>query len=1807
MGSSYIVLHIRRRHRPRTSIAAYFLRLSRSCGIGRLQARTAKRGRPLNSTCNEEPPHCDDLPPGDDESTPVVVTPPRYAEILNARRAQIQLESEPIWPVFACRQKFPKIQPKIPVIPDRRSCNQRIKTWRAAAGCVRYFPLLLPLNILDHFHTVLQPDVFFHFFLHVPAPSLLRCGDVASNPGPFNVSEAINDLESYQRFTFKLRSHVINLIHHAEFSTIDFEALDYRSSNVKDGVSNVLLENSVILPTRNQAARAALSCENRTAIRQNDTSNRILARAVLSCENLSAIRQNNTSNRILARKIVKRGLHPTPCIYMDAHEILVDRQQPIPFVMSSCPHCKCLRDKSEARLCCNMGKRIISYDDFPIWPREFMSVLDSVWNIGEKSRELNNLCNFSSMGTSTADGNPGFEYRQNHQIPQMYHLSGRTFHRIPGPKRSRDGEMMYYNHHPDPSIYVDNQDFTSLRQYMAENNELAHELKTISDLAYDTLRVYVHPEDAPSNKEESFSLHGTTRDCFHPPSLMGVVLPHSGNMVSVPESSQLFETAQYPLLFPQGRGGYYNDLSLSCHSYRRPWYVDACNTPTSEISSVADFTKYVLYQKCELLMQVHTCAQQYILDQFSRWQSMIFDVMAKNQSVTKSIKARVARYADIIESKEKKKAPDSRPIFMPASVPGSPAHQKREIRNGLSIFARKGNPHMFITFTGNAKWPDFIAAVKAQVPGIADDDINAILFPDLMARVFRKRLAECEKDLRSGKIFGDKMCYIQRVIEFQKRGMPHAHICLRLGPAKDRRGRQTKITAQLADSWVSTRLFYHEECPLWAEYPNDSDESIQSCFNRKECACAAHVLGRMVKSKMLHTKCDPSRCQREDGSCKRGYPKAAGTDESSRTWCDARGYWHHKRLYACDARVVPYNRALLLRYNAHINVEISGTVKVICYLKKYMTKLPDCSRSSIDAVYATPSIEFTEWQKLRHTSVSEACLRMRGIDLNSSSVGCTQLFAHKKGQHSVRFWDDETATEAAANAASIAESNLLRYFWRNKKLRHLKFEEYFSRFVLQASLPKREGRKYFEDTPKNLLCSPMYAVERTTMHIARLEMVHTKDPELRALRSLLRVKAAYSFTNLRRVLEGDESTLYPTFVEAADACGLCTGSDDAARVMEEMINPCVEAWKNVKPPDMVVFTGEPRMLRYTFIMLAMSGSPVAVLFEDFWRYLAIDLPLGKRTPVAEIPDDIKMHYLLTELSKLLFQERMTLADIGLPELGDEIDIMAEEILRYPQMALETVARGHDKLNPSQRVVVETIERAVQEQIISQCDQQKLFFLDGKPGRGKTFVTNVIASRLRLKKLIVAICSPSAKGAIQYMGALTSHKTFGIPIFDGEPTAPLQPLFTKNHRNARFLFLANLIVIDEAPMMHSCAFDMIDRFLREIMGVDVPFGGKVVLCSGDFGQLSPVTFMPGRASALAVSIKDHESFKFFKRLLLRKSERHVDDPGFTGFTDALADGNGMDGYFDITVPPSIFMSTDERGTLAKYFYGALDYDAQDPLSIMKSRLYRSAIIAYTNEDVVAYNNIVAEHVYTSLGLDNQWWSLKASECPTEGECNLATPEAMEVHEEPGVPSHELRIFPGALLSLMRNYLPSRGLVNGALLLPVSHTRNTVEVINVTPNSPFYGEHQTLFRFMFTMGVKQLMNFTRKQFPLRYAYAGTVHRYQGDTVYEKLLLDCRVHSFAHGQLSVAFSRATKASNVSVLGSETDVAARKVTGLVYREFLSFEDDVTAAEVIMNVQGTGEISADDCSEDEEAELQRQLQLRNKAHVRRQRIRAKK
>ena len=85
-----------------------------------------------------------------------------------------------------------------------------------------------------------------------------------------------------------------------------------------------------------------------------------------------------------------------------------------------------------------------------------------------------------------------------------------------------------------------------------------------------------------------------------------------------------------------------------------------------------------------------------------------------------------------------------------------------------------------------------------------------------------------------------------------------------------------------------------------------------------------------------------------------------------------------------------------------------------------------------------------------------------------------------------------------------------------------------------------------------------------------------------------------------------------------------------------------------------------------------------------------------------------------------------------------------------------------------------------------------------------------------------------------------HYRFGVPVplleAEAKSTIPIQT------ERAKVLADASLIVIDEATMGHGRMYRLIDEFFRDLMGsidgalADVPFGGKVIVLSGDFRQL-----------------------------------------------------------------------------------------------------------------------------------------------------------------------------------------------------------------------------------------------------------------------------------------------------------------------------------------------------------------------------------
>jgi hypothetical protein len=85
----------------------------------------------------------------------------------------------------------------------------------------------------------------------------------------------------------------------------------------------------------------------------------------------------------------------------------------------------------------------------------------------------------------------------------------------------------------------------------------------------------------------------------------------------------------------------------------------------------------------------------------------------------------------------------------------------------------------------------------------------------------------------------------------------------------------------------------------------------------------------------------------------------------------------------------------------------------------------------------------------------------------------------------------------------------------------------------------------------------------------------------------------------------------------------------------------------------------------------------------------------------------------------------------------------------------------------------------------------------------------------------------------------------------------------------------------------------------------------------------------------------------------------------------------------------------------------------------------------------------------------------------------------------------------------------------------------------------------------------IEFERLQFPVKLAYAITSNRSQGQTFSEKVIIDCRSPSFAHGQLYVACTRATDPNNMIVIGAPT----RQAIAVTYQELIQQSHDVYQA----------------------------------------------
>ena len=468
---------------------------------------------------------------------------------------------------------------------------------------------------------------------------------------------------------------------------------------------------------------------------------------------------------------------------------------------------------------------------------------------------------------------------------------------------------------------------------------------------------------------------------------------------------------------------------------------------------------------------------EYVVDMYSRTEEERLSYIGQERKYHSTEVYEAAEHQD----EEDELDPE---IKLPASFVGSRAWTSAQTADVMALSRKYGKPTFFCTMTFNPDWPE---VRERLLPGQSASDI-----PTIVAHVFKSRLEKVLQILHT--CFGTKR-YMIKVIKFQKRGFPHAHIIIKVLPFHFLRLRQKNDTVH--------------HCQVDPEPPFEFLDAIISAELPRDNT----ILREKVKKYMMHGQdhlSHPgSRCN-HNGQCIYNFPQSVQPTTS----VDEYGRLHLRRRQPEDIWVVPYCPALLQFADCHFHFDVVYTAKIFSYLYKYLYKGPDTTFFTVeDAVFTDgphPVNEITDYEKGRYLSAPEACWRILEFEITRKEPAVEGLPIHLPGHNVPQF--------RRSDGTRSSTSLLNRYFLRTPELQHLRYEEYFEQFVLY---PYSDGdeildRDHLEKPCRNVTRKKASRHVRVDK-VARINSVSIRSGELFYLRTLLLHRSATSFEDLRKI------------------------------------------------------------------------------------------------------------------------------------------------------------------------------------------------------------------------------------------------------------------------------------------------------------------------------------------------------------------------------------------------------------------------------------------------------------------------------------------------------------------------------------------------------------------------------------------------------------------------------------------------------------------------------------------------------------------
>ncbi|XP_076047306.1 uncharacterized protein LOC143028827 [Oratosquilla oratoria] len=527
--------------------------------------------------------------------------------------------------------------------------------------------------------------------------------------------------------------------------------------------------------------------------------------------------------------------------------------------------------------------------------------------------------------------------------------------------------------------------------------------------------------------------------------------------VILSHTNYFYDIFQYPLLIPHGGKGY-------THNLKRQKKVNALSSAKIDVPKdgkrLSPCANLYMERKdvFNYLTKRRMLFQQFVVDNYVKVESHRLCFIVDNQASIRRERCDILK-ADVASAKER----GQRIIISPTFV-GGPRYMKERQQDALAFVTHYGSPDFFITFTMNPKWKELRAAV-VEMKG--NPNTGCCDRPDMVSWVFKLKVEALIDDFTKNHIVGRVKAFLYS-IEWQKRGLPHVHILLWM---------EYKVTAEFVDEIIC------------AEIPDKEKEPrLYDCM----------IHGPCIGSDETNVCCKERL--KKNGVCGKNFPKPSRNDilfgnngySQYRRRAPGEGDFTFERkikektITVDNSWVVPYNPYLCLKYNAHINVECSNSIKSIAYVTKYVNK-------GCDKILYTkhkegePVNEMRNYLEARYINANEATWKIFKFPIHRSFPPITSLDLHLENENEIYY--RETDLEHKISEQANQDTQLTVFFKlckTNDFTKTLYYPEVPSHFVYD-----KDKHKWHESMTKTSSLERMRAVDTKTVELFYLRMLLT--------------------------------------------------------------------------------------------------------------------------------------------------------------------------------------------------------------------------------------------------------------------------------------------------------------------------------------------------------------------------------------------------------------------------------------------------------------------------------------------------------------------------------------------------------------------------------------------------------------------------------------------------------------------------------------------------------------------------------------------